>query len=117
MNQKTKLFVFAPNTEIENKAKADAVRDFFYKKFHVRFGGGPAEQRWAWVFCGPLHIYFTYKLTGKAKGYELTPKTETFAIEEKNKRFFPVKMYDGIVEWGKQALSSSLRLPGAGPVH
>ncbi|KAJ7351694.1 hypothetical protein OS493_035954 [Desmophyllum pertusum] len=113
MNQKTKLFVFAPNTEIENKAEEDAVRVFFYKTFHVRFGGGPTEAaRSAWVFCGPLHIYFTYSVD-IPKDCELTPKTEEFAIEEKNKRFFPVEMYDEIVKWGRQVLSSSLQLPGA----
>ena len=135
LDTKVKLFLFAPNSEINEKLSKDSpvFLRYFYNMFHAfvfdRDEYYPTEPNayMGWVFCGPLHVVMIYSKENfkafasnetdfnewKVKSM-LTTKTGEFIIEDQGSRFFPVYFYDGIVRWGSELLSSTTRLPSKG---
>ena len=129
MNEKVKLFLFAPNSEIEQKLLTEGShRRFFYETFHARFQMEPLDGQGCsgWIFCGPLHMYVLYMPSkDRFEVYRsredfnewevrsmLETNTKQFTIGRKDARIFPMSMYDLIVKWGMEVLSSIVRLPG-----
>lgn len=139
LDTKVKLFLFAPNSEINKKLSEDnpVFHRYFYNWFHAIFNGEffnrepfPTHQRepnarMGWVVCAPLHAAIVYSAE-KHKAFRnlaysdewesrcmLTSETVTFTIGDQNSRFFPVDHYDMIVDWGSNILSSTTRLPSA----
>lgn len=134
LNKKVKLFLFAPNSEIEDKlAKVSEVYSrYFYKMFHSSFHKDPSQTEpdalQGWLYCGPLHVAMIYSeedfkavkhhLSADLVKWEenslLTTESQTFTIEAHSSRYFPVSLYDQIVKWGSSIMSSTTRLPSAG---
>ena len=128
LDTKVKLFLFAPNSEINKKLSKDnpVFHRYFYSTFNAVFitkifrtdqiePNAPLH----WVFCGPLHVSVVYNeenfkafrsVEGKSM---LTTETVEFTVEDQDSRFFPVEYYDSIVDWGSKLLSSTTRLPSA----
>ena len=133
INAKVKLFLFAPNSEIDQKLGSDKIkRRFFYELIHFHILGelSTIDLNFlaAWLRCGPLHVCMIYSkdyfrsAKGEWKKFieewemmsQLTDETETFTIGDKKSRFFPIELYEQIVEHGKYILSSTARLPSFG---
>ena len=133
VNAKVKLFLFAPNYEIDQKLGNDKIKGrFFYNMFHFLMLGKPNEIDpnffCGWLFCGPLHVCMIYSkdnfssVKDEYKMFieewelisQLTGKTETFTIGSKGSRFFPVELYDQIVTMGEDRLSLAFRLSSVG---
>lgn len=133
VNAKVKLFLFAPNYEIDRELGNDKIKGrFFYNMFHFLKLGKPNEIDLSflcgWLFCGPLHVCMIYSennfssVKGEQEMFieewelrsQLTGKTETFTIGNKESRFFPVDLYKEIVQLGEGRLSSTVRLPSVG---
>lgn len=120
IDKRVKLFLFAPNCEIDKKLKDNEVdRRFFYKMFagNIFIHQDPKVLP-VWLFCGPLHVNMMYYGCEFAvKGLEgslLTTKTSEFTIEDKKTRIFPAELYKPLVDFGTFILSASFRLPSFG---
>ncbi|XP_038046496.1 uncharacterized protein LOC119720741 [Patiria miniata] len=128
---KVKLFIFAPNSELDQQIKPDGSTNqrFFYEMFNAYISKEPTgtepEGCAAWISCGPMHILMFYS-EANFKAYHMGPEdehleleilsmleteTETFTVGDKASRCFPVEMYDQIVKWGTKVVSSAHRLP------
>ena len=135
VNAKVKLFLFAPDDEIDQKLGNDKIKGrFFYDMFHFLILGKPNEIDLnflcGWLFCGPLHVCMIYSKDNFSSVNsewemfieewevmnQLTSETKTFTIGNKKSRFFPVVLYEQIVQLGKDRLSSAARLPSVGKV-
>ena len=123
IDTRVKLFLFAPNCEIDTKLKENEVnRRFFYKMFAGNIFSLPPgypNVTPMWLFCGPLHVYMLYKRCDwNDTVFEdcclLTTKTSKFTIEEKKTRVFPAGYYEPLVDFGTFILSATSRLPSSG---
>ncbi len=131
MDRMVKLFLFAPNSDINKKlAKESEVhRSYFYSTFHTEFSKDRSNEepnaRRAWVFCGPLHVVMIYS-EENFKAFKslvpfmewetlsmLTNKNDTFTIGDQDSRIFPVFLYDEIVAEGSKIISCTTRLQSA----
>ena len=124
IDKRVKLFLFAPNCEIDKKLKDNEVnRRFFYKMFagNIFIHKDPKVLP-VWLFCGPLHVNMVYMgcdftAVFGVKGLEdslLTTKTSEFIIEDKKTRIFPAEYYEPLLDFGTFILSATFRLPSSG---
>ena len=128
IDARVKLFLFAPNCEIDEMLKGNEVnRRFFYELFTgAIFQSPPDLPKFlpVWFFCGPLHVCMLYgsvetvtAVCSSIKGLEdtlLTTKTNKFTIEDKKTRIFPTHYYEPVVDFGTANVSATTRLPSAG---
>lgn len=122
IDTRVKLFLFAPNCEIDNKLKDNEVnRRFFYNMFAGNIFSLPPgypNVTPVWLFCGPLHVCMLYKRCDWSdnvfKDGLLTTKTSKFTIEDKKTRVFPAEYYKALVDFGTYILSATPRLPSFG---
>ncbi|CAB4010228.1 Hypothetical predicted protein [Paramuricea clavata] len=128
IDSKVALFVFAPNSQLESKWKED---NETYKRFFDRTCAAirdfsHSDHTAAWVRMGPIHILMIYNSEdGDLHGpFGLTKEDLDIAkqlciinntddkifIPKKQDRFFPMSVYDDIVNIAKKALSSTRRV-------
>ena len=132
IDSRVKLFLFAPNCEVDKKLEAgsEVNKVFFYgwNYFVINFikiVGNPNFLSGS-LFLGPLHVLMLYSEDNFAcmEGFEpfekwkenslLTPETNEFTIADKEGRVFPVILYDKIIEHGTLGASTfASRLPSA----
>ena len=130
VDQKIKLFLFAPNESIENKLKDCLEKSFiFYEVFYAKFEKIP--QKCGWLFLGPLHVNFYYSqpsmdLLNLEHGImlrdtdpafigqhcRLGAEAGTFIIDECKSRFFPPDQVDVLCKIAEDISSSRLRVSG-----
>ena len=128
LGTKVKLFLFAPNSKIDEKLRGDS--PVFHRYFYNMFDAVFCQQiepnaRSGWVFCGPLHVAMIYseenfKAFRNMEYFDewelismLTTKTVKFTIGDQDSRLFPEEYYNVIVDWGSKVLSSTARIPSA----
>lgn len=131
IDERVKLFLFAPNHEIDRLLGGNQVYEhFFYHSFSFTILGSsyfPSDPKFLpfWLFCGPLHILMLYSEHNfscmesnecfqewEAKSL-LTSKTKKITIEDKKSRIFPVVYYDQVIESGLYNMTYTTRLPSA----
>ena len=131
IDSRVKLFLFAPNCEVDKKLEAgsEVNKVFFYgwNYFVINFikiVGNPNFLSGS-LFLGPLHVLMLYSEDNFAcmEGFEpfekwkenslLTPETNEFTIADKEGRVFPVDLCDKIIELGTLSASTKARLPSA----
>lgn len=126
IDARVKLFLLAPNCEVDEKLKNNEVnRRFFYEMFGGEMFSSLTDSQndlSVRLFCGPLHVNMVYmgcdfKAEFSVKGLEdslLTTKTNKFTIEDKKTRIFPADCYEPVVRFGTSIASAVTRLPSAG---
>ena len=126
IDERVKLFLFAPNCEIDEMLKDNEVnRRFFYEMFTGDIFLSPTDSPnvlSVWLFCGPLHVNMVYMgcdftaefSVKRLEDSLLTTETNKFTIEDKKTRIFPVGYYEQVVDSGKSIVSATARLPSAG---
>ena len=132
---RVKLFLFAPNCEVDKKLEAgsEVNKVFFYEWAFfttelLKMCQNPNETNKflsGWLFLGPLHVFMLYSEDNFAfmEGYKtfeewkenssLTPETNEFTIPDKEGRIFPVDFCDKIIELGALVASVKARQPSA----
>ena len=131
IDSRVRMYLFAPNNELESKWKADneAYKRIFQELYTATFdcdGVDNPTHMGVWLFMGPIHVLMTYSSTKfkitflpfpmslkdlhKAECCRFKYTDKTICVKKKQERFFPLSMYEKIVEFGLYANSQNIRV-------